>query len=285
MNEINAVKINNFLDEAQINQLIADFELYVTSSRSKFHGGRTYLPNTDDEFNDLVEKSAAWDDLYKKINSEDFMLFCLSELGVRNVNKFKFFKFFTRRIPSVFQKVHQLRAKRVREISFLGLSAYYLYLIYRWSSFMLLKFRHFFTNTRTVELLFDISTAENGYSREIHRDSDSRMVVFLLYFNSLEGNGSGGTLDLHKYIGMHPEDPPCRPVDNDCITINSIKAEAGNLIIFKNDNHAFHSVPLMTGYNNQRLFCYGSFTITAGSNPFLKKHSKYKMTTQWRMWL
>ena len=285
MNEITAKVVPNFLKQSEVKGLIADFESQFYGNRSKFHGGRTYLPNTDDDFIQLLEKSKAWKDLYQKLNSDDFLHYCLKELEVEFEQSVRFTKFFTEPVPNIFKKVHQLRARRIREVSFFGLSAYYAYLIYRYALFAFHRIKNFILNIKTVELLFDISSAENGYSREIHRDSDSRMIVFLLYFNPLEGAGEGGTLDLHKYVGNSPLDPPSRPKNEDCITIKSIKAEGGSLVIFKNDNFAFHSVPLMKGYDNNRLFCYGSFTITAGSNPFLNKQSKYKMKTQWRMWM
>ena len=35
--------------------------------------------------------------------------------------------------------------------------------------------------------------------KEIHRDSDSRTIVFLLYLNKLSDQGEGGDLELYKY--------------------------------------------------------------------------------------
>ena len=47
-----------------------------------------------------------------------------------------------------------------------------------------------------MELLYDYSISPNGYFREIHRDSDARTIVFLIYLNDLSSEGTGGDLKL-----------------------------------------------------------------------------------------
>ena len=48
-------------------------------------------------------------------------------------------------------------------------------------------------------MLYDYSISPNGYKREIHRDSDARTFVFLLYLNNLSKSGEGGELEIYKY--------------------------------------------------------------------------------------
>ncbi len=46
-----------------------------------------------------------------------------------------------------------------------------------------------------------------GYVREIHRDSDARHVVFLLYLNDFPEKGEGGELNLFEYTGKRKHEP------------------------------------------------------------------------------
>ena len=53
-------------------------------------------------------------------------------------------------------------------------------------------------NKRRLTLLYDYSVSNEGYEREIHRDSDSRVIVFLLYLSSIEDD-IGGNLEILNY--------------------------------------------------------------------------------------
>ena len=50
----------------------------------------------------------------------------------------------------------------------------------------------------SVELLYDYSVSGKSYNREIHRDSDSRLIVFLLYLNEFDEKEKGGNLIFLK---------------------------------------------------------------------------------------
>jgi hypothetical protein len=283
MNNLKMNIIKEFLSKEEVNKLLEDFDKFSKNDLSTMHGGRIYLPNTDEGFINLVQNSVVWNALYEKLNSQYFFEMCSKKLGVEYPNLL-LKKFFTRSLKGFILKVHNLRTKRVRDLSFKAISAYYIYFIIRYSYFQIRRFFYFIIRKSTIELLFDISSAENGYSREIHRDSDGRCIVFLLYLNSLEGQGTGGTLNLYDYIGSDLSDPPPQPNINECKLLHSISAEPGTLVILLNNNFSFHSVPIMNGYSNKRLFCYGSFTVTAGKNPALNI-SKYKLSTEWRIWI
>ena len=47
----------------------------------------------------------------------------------------------------------------------------------------------------------DFSIATKGYFREIHRDSDNRIYVFLLFLNKIK-NDKGGKFKFHKLKNM-----------------------------------------------------------------------------------
>ena len=50
-----------------------------------------------------------------------------------------------------------------------------------------------------VYLHFDISSATDGYEREIHHDLDERLVVFLVHFSDWTEACIGGEFGVHRY--------------------------------------------------------------------------------------
>ncbi len=281
MSKINLVVIDDFISLEDQENLIKDLKSITLSSARRIHGGRFFLPNTDQTFSDLLMISNVWSRIYEKINSIEFLEYSL-ELLKYNKNDIVFEKFFTREKSQYFKKIQQLGEKRPKELSFSRILAYLFFRIYQYIIFKKFRIKNYLLGRISTELLFDVSVSENGYHREIHRDSDSRMIVFILYLNKLDG-GAGGSLDLHEYFGNEIDDPPCQPSIRDCKIIKSIQPLPGRLVIFENNNEAFHSVPIMKGYNQSRYFCYGSFTVTSGRNPFLRK-SKHKLKTEWNLY-
>ena len=110
----------------------------------------------------------------------------------------------------------------------------------------------------------------NGYKREIHRDSDSRTIVFLIYLNDLNINGSGGDLELHKYL-KNDESIPAQPNEDECKLIETISPKKGRLVVFLNSHDSLHSVSEMKNHTGYRHFLYGSFTLLGKKNNFLSK--------------
>ncbi len=121
------------------------------------------------------------------------------------------------------------------------------------------------TGKKPIELLYDYSTAADGYSREIHRDSDSRRVVFLLYLNGLSGEAEGGTLEFYKPKQTLEKFSP-QPDNSDCELKDVVKPKAGRLVCFRNSSTAYHSVPIMKGHKDLRHFVYGGYTQLFGKN-------------------
>ena len=50
-------------------------------------------------------------------------------------------------------------------------------------------------------MLWNYAKAGNGYSIEIHRDSDSRLIVFLLYLNELTEEEEDLGIEGDKRLG------------------------------------------------------------------------------------
>ena len=147
----------------------------------------------------------------------------------------------------------------------LGLGFYILFKSLR-SIYRVLKYKFRFDNY--VELLYDYSKSPNGYKREIHRDSDSRTIVFLLYLNILDESATGGDLTLYKY--RKSGQIPAQPNSQDCETIENIPPQPGRLVIFLNSHDSLHSVNEMKNHQGYRHFLYGSFTLLGKKNPLLK---------------
>ena len=127
-----------------------------------------------------------------------------------------------------------------------------------------------------VELLYDYSTALNGYKREIHRDSDNRVIVFLLYLNSISKEAKGGSLDIYKLKDKNNKEFVSQPNDEDCVLVETVKPDYGKLLIFQNSDISYHAVSEMENNKIVRHFLYGGFTILKGKNPFINNSKKFK---------
>lgn len=272
------------LSSEEADTLAADLDMNVDChTLASIHGGRFVLPNTSSEFKTLLMKSSAWNSFYKRISSQEFLEECMKNTGISDI-EVEWQPYFSEHVVSkFFEKVDGLRHKRVGEMTLKGLLASFFYRVFKHVHFLLFRYRRLFSRRLSLDILFDISQAVNGYKREIHRDSDSRLIVFLLYLNELDEGGVGGTLNLFNYCGKDHDDPDPQPNPESCSLIKAIAPEKGKLVIFKNDNHAFHSVPEMSNFRGKRTFCYGSFTIISGKNPYLNK-SKNQFKTEWSLY-
>jgi hypothetical protein len=272
------------LSSEEADALAADLDLNVDCHRlSNIHGGRFVLPNTSSEFKTLLRKSSAWNAFYQRIASQEFMEECFEHLEISDI-EIEWQPYFSEHVVSnFFKKADGLRHRRVEEMTLKGLLAFFAYRSFKHFCFFLFRWKRAFSRKLSIDILFDVSRAVNGYKREIHRDSNSRLIVFLLYLNEIDKEGVGGTLDLFDYCGKDSDDPNPQPNPKNCKLIKAVSPEKGKLVIFKNDNQAFHSVPEMSGFDGQRTFCYGSFTIVSGTNPYLIK-SKKKFETEWSMY-
>jgi len=111
----------------------------------------------------------------------------------------------------------------------------------------------------TVEV--DISLAGKGYRREIHHDSNSRIIAGVFYLNSPQGM-VGGTFDIHS-LARRPAsglfDP--QPKTTDCIFVKSIKPARNTLVLFLSTPDSYHSVPEILEAPEERIFVYFAVTL------------------------
>jgi Rps23 Pro-64 3,4-dihydroxylase Tpa1-like proline 4-hydroxylase len=278
--KIQAQIVENYLTQDECLKLISDLDRYVDwKNVANIHNGRLSLPNSDPIFQMLLDKSRAWQEFYSKIYSQKF----LDEVhryfeNKSNKPKLNFFPLLSKKRPQWFNRVTENSSTPLKFSSKKKLFSYFLVRVL-FSPYIKLRILlcRFTGINLPVDILFDVSKANHGYAREIHRDSDSRLYVFLIYFNDLDYANYGGELLLYKYKGDLPPKP--QPSEEECELIQSLTPKSGRLVIFKNDDYAFHAVSEMQKMAGYRYFCYGGFTSMRGCNPFIKfTKSQFKTT-------
>lgn len=266
--------IDNFINKETCKSLINSAEDHInTKNKPIIHGGREFLSSTDAKFDDLINNNKDWKKLLDKINSEKFLHSCLKKFDV--VEKFCLVNFFKTKKSKNFQKkIQEISSSIMRLNTTNNLLFYTLYRLYRLCLRKIKFSKLFYPNKSAVELLFDYSKAVNGYSREIHRDSDSRLMVFILYLNSPSKNDNfkGGDFDIYKIIKGNKN--VTFPKEKNCKKIDTITPKAGKMIFFLNDNFSFHGVKKMQHHSKARHFIYGGFTLLNRNNPFINNNSK-----------
>ena len=263
--------IKNFISEDECEKLISDARNYldINSEKDIISNNRQMIISTSVIYNELLNYSKNWKDLNQKIKSTEFYLECLNNLNL-NSNQFELNNFFfKKKLSNIEKKYKQLVNKK---FSYLQTKTLFKLLLYRVYNEIKFKIMFLFKTKINLELLFDFSISQKGYKREIHRDSDSRIIVFLLYLNSFEKEGNGGELNLHELLISKQKNIPAQPNSEDCKIVKTFKPKAGNLVLFLNSSEAFHSVSEMTG-DEKRYFLYGSYTALNKKNPFIRNSS------------
>ncbi len=259
--------LENFIDEKTCKNLISDAKKYSQEDHLKVQNNRLILPSSSINFSKLLDKSNEWKKLHDYLNSKIFLNMLQKELNIEDQNITITNFFFVKKPNSFLKKYKILNSKKISTIGTLNLFFYLIFKLYR---FIERKLKYSFSTKKFVELLYDYSTAPNGYYREIHRDSDSRTLVFLIYLNELCEGGSGGELNLYKYNKTNDK-IPSQPKKEDCSLIKSIPPKTGTLVAFLNSHDSLHSVSKMENHSNLRHFLYGSFTLLGKKNTFLDK--------------
>ena len=269
--------IENFISENDCIDLIKDAEnfLELKSEREIISNNRQMIISTSVIYNELLKNSKNWEKLHEKLYSRQFYQNCLENFNLdSNLFELKNF-FFKKELNQIEKKYKNLVNKKFSYLETRSLLKLILFRIYKE---FLFKIKFLFKKKINLELLFDFSISKKGYKREIHRDSDSRIIVFLLYLNSFKKNGEGGDLNLHELINNDKTNIPAQPKNEDCKIVKTFSPKAGNLVLFLNTAEAFHSVNEMMG-EEKRFFLYGSYTALNKKNPFLK-NTKNNLNTE-----
>ena len=270
--------IENFIDKKTCEELINHSRnIILNNNVDVININRKSITSSSKLFSKLLESSENWQKLYKKINSEEFLDFCLKNLECADLkNKTSIVNFYNNEeINKRYQKHKNKSNMLIKNLSILSIIEYILKRLLR----KIYKFgyllKHTLKNKFALELLFDYSVAKKGYFREIHRDSDNRLIVFLLYLNSFEGSKDDeGNLMIYKRI--KDDKNLSQPDEKSCELIKSISPKEGKLIIFLNSNDSYHAVKKIIDENQERHFLYGAYTVLNKGNPFIDNKSKLK---------
>ena len=263
--------IDNFLNSNECQNLIDDAEniLNKIGSRQILNNNREITQSTSIKFRKLLSYSENWRQFNNKISSQDFFDKCMENLGINDL-KFYITNFFDPKEISVeYLKYKEFQQKKIGYLSSLSIIKILIFRVYLYLK-RILKYK--FSRKKYLELIYDYSKAQNGYKREIHRDSDSRTLVFLIYLNNLSEEAKGGSLLIHQFLDKNKKNISPQPKNDECKLIQKINPKVGRLVIFLNSDDSFHSVEEMKDEQDYRYFIYGSFTLLGSKNPFLKKN-------------
>ena len=270
--------IENFIDKKTCEELINHSRnIILNNNVDVININRKSITSSSKLFSKLLESSENWQKLYKKINSEEFLDFCLKNLECVDLkNKTSVVNFYNNeKINKKYQKHKNKSNMLIKNLSILSIIEYILKRLLRkiYKFGYLLKYT--LKNRFALELLFDYSVAKKGYFREIHRDSDNRLIVFLLYLNSFkDSKDDEGNLMIYKRI--RDDENLSQPDEKSCELIKSISPKEGKLIIFLNSNDSYHAVKKIKDENQERHFLYGAYTVLNKGNPFIDNKSKLK---------
>ena len=255
------------LEEKTCQTLIDEAKKYSENSHIKVQNNRLILPSSGLDFLKLIEKSISWKNLHDKLNSKEFLNTLTSALNIKNHDYIVTNFFFNTKPSNLLKRYKKINSRKLSTVGNINLIFYLFFKIYK---FLIKKVKFSFTRKKFVELLYDYSISPNGYFREIHRDSDARTIVFLIYLNDLSSEGTGGDLKFYRYIKENNK-IPSQPNSEDCELIKSIPPKTGRLVTFLNSHESLHSVGKMENYNGLRHFLYGSFTLLSKKMILLKK--------------
>ena len=106
---------------------------------------------------------------------------------------------------------------------------------------------------------YDFSVSDDGYSREVHRDVDRRLLVFLFSLNDSKHDGGEicfyQTNEGSNQSRQHPTNV------EKVITVNHEKNKA---IVFLSNDISYHSVNKITNCETPRKFMYAAVTLGKG---------------------
>lgn len=108
-------------------------------------------------------------------------------------------------------------------------------------------------------LHIDWSVATDGYVREIHRDTDIRIINFLIFLN--DKDWEGGDFNIHTSDRLHGL--PHQVWENLPI-YKTIEAKKNKAIFFLSTPDSYHSVSPQFNTKSPRRFIYGSYSYKHG---------------------
>lgn len=272
----------------------------IKKNSYSMHGGRNALNSSSVEFQNLISKSKFWKECIDSLTNryaKDFITH-LKQSSENTISRkwlnnkkiifndsiYSLRKFFlSKYLKKYNKKIDLWQSNKVSSLSDLAVFAIGIYsflnLIYRKSRSTI----DFILGKRKLSLLLDYSVSYDGYSREIHRDSDSRVIVFLIFLNELEHEAEGGNFSLYSH-NLGKSNLPARPKTKDSDLTHLIEPKAGRMIMFLNVSDAYHAVEKLKNTKFGNHFIYGGYTLSSNLGTIAKVGSISKMPTEFNLY-
>lgn len=124
-----------------------------------------------------------------------------------------------------------------------------------------------FNFERDAFLHIDWSSANDGYTREIHRDTHPRIWNFIIFFNDKDWDG--GDFLVHKSDGMTQFK---QQLFGETLPVHEVfEAKKNRAVFFLSTPNSYHSVPIQSNTKTPRKFIYGAYTANNLTDVFRKK--------------
>jgi len=272
--------------EETIQSLKQQFPAALLSERSVVAGGRRQLTNTSPEFYKFLAQSPCWGRVYREFNSEQFVNAVMASFQSEILRYQPLFELEKLEFdPKLFERQSNLRSVKyyqaLSHTKLLALSSKQIckYLAVReylrWRS----KYEKLLnTGQFKVALSFDLSIAHEGYSREIHRDSDGRIAAMVVYLDDFN-TGDGGSFIIHEHkIRRQMEEYEPQPAMDQALPVAEYNPRANLGLLFLNVPNAYHSVPVISKSGFLRKFFYLGITLVgkkAWKNRFHFDYNQY----------
>ncbi|MCB0340365.1 MAG: 2OG-Fe(II) oxygenase, partial [Bdellovibrionales bacterium] len=205
-------------------------------------GNRRRIASDEPHFYEFLSSAPSWKRLFEYVNSSDFiqsMFDIFGEEFSRNGSSFS--------PASPWRLDRDYFQRRSEKSGFIA------------RSLSRLEDKYFSKNdVQELYVHFDISSAHNGYTREIHADNRNRLIALLIYFSGAEDvGGTGGSLGIHKHkVNKSLKDYERFPDDEDCEMAKEIPPANNRAVAFLCSNNSYHSVPLIQHASGWRNFIY-----------------------------
>tara|TARA_B100000963_G_scaffold31269_1_gene23141 strand:+ start:1161 stop:2114 length:954 start_codon:yes stop_codon:yes gene_type:complete len=288
---------DNFIDKDECELLIKEARNMAEKETHSVMGGRFIIPWQSSTFKELIKESSAWDEFKEKMPKKAFNTFnklCNSNLSSKTFfkkwkkkNKFAVVKnisslsriLFPKKIYSSYKRALDMPCRVIPLesliiIGFIGIVDS----IYRRLSSIL----DLIKKEITIWPLFEYNVSYEGYGREVHRDTDSRVFVCILYLNEIEQatNSAGGSLEIYEKIKDKKILKP-QPENSEVKRIARIEPKAGRLVFFFNQANSYHAVNKMDFSKKGRHFIYGGFSLQSSIISPSKYLSKGRLPTNY----
>ena len=118
-------------------------------------------------------------------------------------------------------------------------------------------------------LHIDWSEAGDGYTREIHRDTDPRIWNFIIFFNDKDWDGGDFIIHSSDALKIYP-----RQIFNGTLPVERVvEAKKNRAIFFLSTPNSYHSVSKQSNTKTPRKFIYGAYTMKNEKDVFGKRYN------------